>query len=90
MTCVQAPAIAKMGAEVTQHNKLLLQLAKSFPASHSGATVYTYDFGAAFDQASFSGTTIAPEQNRTDVPLSCMCHVPGDLLHMQCTQWGML
>ena len=58
MTCMQASAISKMGAEVTQHNKLLLQLAKSFPASHSGATVYTYDFGAAFDQASFPVTSI--------------------------------
>ena len=48
---VQASAIAEMGAQVTQHNKLLLQLAQSFPGSHSGATVHTYDFGAAFSQA---------------------------------------
>ena len=48
----QTSAITKMGAEVTQHNKLLLQLAQSFPSNHSGATVNTYDFGSAFSQAS--------------------------------------
>ena len=58
MTCMQASAISKMGAEVTQHNKLLLQLAQSFPASHNGATVHTYDFGAAFSQVTFPGAIV--------------------------------
>ena len=49
---VQGSAIKEMGAQVTQHNKVLLQLAQTFPAGHSGATVHTYDFGAAFSQAS--------------------------------------
>ena len=40
-----------MGAQVKQHNSLLLQLASSFPAGHPGSTVNTYDFGAAFDKA---------------------------------------
>lgn len=37
---------------MTQHNKLLQQLAKSFRSSHNGSSVSTYDFGAAFSQAS--------------------------------------
>ena len=45
---MQAAAICKMGAEVTQHNKLLQQLATSFPASHTGSSVHTWEFGAAF------------------------------------------
>ena len=68
---MQASAIAKMEAEVTQHNKLLLQLAQSFPASHSGASVHTYDFGAAFSQASFLDA-VSPSVRTQDRPfLSC-------------------
>ena len=37
---------------MTQHNKLLQQLARSFRSSHNGSSVSTYDFGAAFSQAS--------------------------------------
>ena len=53
---MQAPAIQKMGAEVTQHNNLLQQIATSFPSNHSGSSVYVYDFGAAFTQAGKSSS----------------------------------
>ena len=48
---VQAAAISKVAAEIIQHNQLLLQLAKSFPANHNGSSVYTWDFGAVLIQA---------------------------------------
>lgn len=48
---MQASAIDKMGAEIAQHNKLLQQIAASFPSSYPGSSVYTFDFGAAFSQA---------------------------------------
>ena len=47
---LQAAAIQRMGAQTTQHNRLLQQLSSSFPGNHSGSSVYVYDFGAAFSK----------------------------------------
>ena len=47
---MQASAISRMGAEVTQHNANLQQIAMSFPTDHGGSSVYVYDFGGAFSK----------------------------------------
>ena len=52
-TCAQADAVRRMGAEIVKNNQLLHQLAQQFPRTHTNCSVSTFDFQAAWDQASF-------------------------------------
>ena len=42
-----------MGAEIVKSNQLLHQLAQQFPRTHTNSSVSTFDFQAAWNQASF-------------------------------------
>ena len=42
-----------MGAETVKSNRLLHQLAERFPRTHTNASISTFDFQAAWNQASF-------------------------------------
>ena len=52
-TCAQADAVSRMGAEIVKNNQLLHRLAQQFPRTHANCSVSTFDFQAAWNQASF-------------------------------------
>ena len=52
-TCAQADAVSRMGAEIVKSNQLLHHLAQQFPRTHTNCSVTTFDFQAAWNQASF-------------------------------------
>ena len=77
-----------MGAEVTQHNKLLQQLSSSFPGNYSGSSVYVYDFGAAFSKVClrYELQTPLPFEDIAGRLLSPMVLVP--MLHHDHPLWS--